>query len=386
VYDRAEHHHHEAGSPGSACIDCHMPARTYMVVDDRRDHSFRVPEPRLSVALGIPNACDRCHAEKGPQWAADAVKGWGVDGPLRARHAPVLAAAWAGDASALPGLLAIAGAEDQPAILRASAALASGEFPSRETLGAAAQLLSDDNDLLRASAVRSLDWLRPEQRLGLLKHLATDESMAVRNAVARQLADAPRDTLSAEDQKALARLDAEYLETLNFNADMPEAQMNLGLWHAAKGDAVAAEQAYRKALELAPAFVPAMLNLADLYRANGLDAKAEPLLAEAIKRAPADAAPQHAMGLLLVRHGKLDQALPYLADAARAAPENVRYGYVYGVALWETGQRQQAVTTLEAQLARHPGTPDLVSALASYYQQLGEQEKLQQLQERYPRR
>jgi len=386
VYDRPEHHHHEAGKPGAACVDCHMPVRTYMVVDDRRDHSFRVPEPRLSVELGVPNACDRCHGDKGAQWAADAVAGWGVKGPLRARLAPALAAAWAGNASALPDLLTIAAAPDQPAILRASAALAASAFPSRETLATTAQLLSEDNDLLRASAVRSLDWLRPDQRMALLKHLATDESKAVRDEVARQLAGVPRDRLSAADRKALESLDQEYLQTLRFNADMPETQMNLALWYAANGDAVTAEQAYRKALELAPAFVPALLNLADLYRANGLDAKAEPLLREAIERAPDEASPQHAMGLLLIRQGKLDEALPFLAKAAEAEPDNVRYGYVYAVGLWEQNQRQQAIESLEKLLASHPGNPDLVSALASYYQQLGDQDKLQKLIEQNPRR
>ena len=54
-----------------------MPARTYMVVDPRRDHSFRVPRPDLSVALGTPNACTGCHRDRAPQWAADRIAAWG---------------------------------------------------------------------------------------------------------------------------------------------------------------------------------------------------------------------------------------------------------------------------------------------------------------------
>lgn len=34
-----------------------------MVVDPRRDHSFRVPRPDLSVKIGTPNACTGCHLE-----------------------------------------------------------------------------------------------------------------------------------------------------------------------------------------------------------------------------------------------------------------------------------------------------------------------------------
>ena len=64
VFDRPEHHRHAAGSAGAKCAACHMPARTYMQIDVRRDHSFRVPRPDLSVAIGTPNACTDCHAGK----------------------------------------------------------------------------------------------------------------------------------------------------------------------------------------------------------------------------------------------------------------------------------------------------------------------------------
>ncbi len=49
-----------------------------MVIDERRDHSFRIPRPDLSVALGTTNACNNCHtrADETFQWAADAVKKW----------------------------------------------------------------------------------------------------------------------------------------------------------------------------------------------------------------------------------------------------------------------------------------------------------------------
>src|SRR5262249_27010252 len=59
-----------------ACASCHMPARTYMVVDRRHDHGFRVPRPDLSVKLGTPNACTDCHADKSAEWAAAAIERW----------------------------------------------------------------------------------------------------------------------------------------------------------------------------------------------------------------------------------------------------------------------------------------------------------------------
>src|SRR6266545_214278 len=58
------------------CIGCHMPTTTYMVVDPRHDHSFRVPRPDLSVKLGVPNPCTRCHAGRPAEWAARQVESW----------------------------------------------------------------------------------------------------------------------------------------------------------------------------------------------------------------------------------------------------------------------------------------------------------------------
>ena len=51
-FDTPAHHHHRVASDAARCVSCHMPARTHMVVDPRRDHSFRVPRPDLSVTLG----------------------------------------------------------------------------------------------------------------------------------------------------------------------------------------------------------------------------------------------------------------------------------------------------------------------------------------------
>ena len=65
------HFFHEPGSAGAQCVNCHMPQQTYMGVDERRDHSFRVPDPVASVQFGVPNACTQCHKDRDDRWAAD---------------------------------------------------------------------------------------------------------------------------------------------------------------------------------------------------------------------------------------------------------------------------------------------------------------------------
>lgn len=75
-FDTIQHHHHPPASKGAECAACHMPTKTYMVIDPRHDHSIRIPRPDLSERLGTPNACNNCHSNRNPAWAAQAVEKW----------------------------------------------------------------------------------------------------------------------------------------------------------------------------------------------------------------------------------------------------------------------------------------------------------------------
>ena len=76
AYDSPQHHKHPPGSAGARCISCHMPVKTYVVVDPRAHHSFRVPRPDLSDKVGTPNVCSGCHTDKSAGRAAKTVKAW----------------------------------------------------------------------------------------------------------------------------------------------------------------------------------------------------------------------------------------------------------------------------------------------------------------------
>jgi hypothetical protein len=51
-----------------------MTGKYYMGNDFRRDHSFRIPRPDLSVKYNTPNACNGCHKNKDSKWASSAFK------------------------------------------------------------------------------------------------------------------------------------------------------------------------------------------------------------------------------------------------------------------------------------------------------------------------
>src|SRR5262249_53840374 len=121
-YQSPAHSHHTDVRRQPSCTACHMPERTYMVVDRRHDHSFRIPRPDLSVRLGTPNACTDCHQDQSAQWAATAIETW--FGPQRRGfqdYATAFHGAWTDQPGAERQLAELAAGLDHSAYVRASA-------------------------------------------------------------------------------------------------------------------------------------------------------------------------------------------------------------------------------------------------------------------------
>ncbi len=377
-FDTPEHHHHPVssagGEPGSRCVDCHMPARSYMVVDPRRDHSFRVPRPDLSVVLGTPDACTACHQDHDARWAADTVAAWfpdrkpsGAPGP-----AEVLASARAGDPRALRALADLARDGEQPAILRATAIEELGRGRALPALEALSAAVTDPDPLVRRAGLTALEGLPADVRVRLAGSALDDALLAVRIEAARVLSGVRPESLAAELRPKLERALAELAASERASAETPEAHLNLGVLAWRRGQAVEAEAEYRAALRMDPLFAPAAINLSDLLREQQRDEEGEEVLRSALRRAPQVAALHHALGLVLVRLGREPEALQCLARAAELAPEDARLGYVHGVALLSAGELDASRAALEQALARHPFDRDILFALALLHRDRGD--------------
>jgi len=372
-YAAASHHHHENVSPALTCASCHMPVRTYMVVDPRHDHSFRIPRPDLSVQLKTPNACNDCHADKSAQWAASAVETW--HGPNRKgfqTYAAAFDAAWNERLDAPRLLAAVASNRSTPAIARASALGelgARGAPPDAELARAG---LADPDPMVRLGALDLIENLAPEQRWSLASPLLSDPIRGVRVQAASELADVPAARLSADDQARFDRAAEEFVAAQKFNADRPEARSTLGNYYARRGRIPEAEAEYKAALRLSPQFAGASINLADLYRQTGRESEGETVLRAALESSPREAGLHHALGLTLVRLKHYSEALIELRRAMDLEPDGARYAYVYGVALHSVGRGAEAMTVLKGSLARHPYDRDILSALFSFSREAGD--------------
>jgi tetratricopeptide (TPR) repeat protein len=383
-YDAPSHHFHKAGSAGAECAACHMPTTTYMGVDPRHDHGFRIPRPDLSAETGVPNACNRCHAKEKPSWAAARLERWYGHKPRAGGDfAKVLSVARQGRASAEPDLARLAGDTAQAGIVRATALFELGPYLSGNSLPAVRQGLADPDPLVRLGAVEALGETEPGARLPLLYPLLEDSVRGVRAQAARALAPLAAQGLPMDQRAAIERGLEEYAATQKVNADRPDAWMNLGLLYTEWGRHEDAEAAYRTALKLQPGFVAAHVNLADLLRLQGRDGEGERLLREALKIDPRHAESHHALGLLLARDQRTAEALRHLERAAALNPGNPRFGYVHAVALKASGAVGKAVAVLEAQHRRHPEDRDILYALALFSRELGRREAASGYAERF---
>jgi predicted CXXCH cytochrome family protein len=372
AYDTPEHHHHDSGSTGASCANCHMPETTYMVVDPRRDHSMRVPRPDLSVVMETPNACNQCHQDQSAQWSVDHLRSWGVSFEDTGSHiARAMQQAGRGDTRAVPRLRQMASDPQAAAIWRASAMAAMGHFGSQETYDTGRQLLQSKDPMLRMSAVRALEFLPAQQRWKILGAHLGDPNKAVRMELARVLAPIPLSQLDAAGAEALKNLFEEYLASMKADSDMPGVQLQMGTFFTARQQWQAAEQAYLRSLEMNPQLLPARMNLADLYRTLGQEQKARTALEQATAIAPDQAAPWHALGLLESRSGRREEALENLRKAAELEQGGVRHRYVYAIALHDYGDVDAAIAQLKN---LHRGTPqntDVLLALVNYCREAG---------------
>ena len=373
-YDVATHHFHRAGGPGAECAGCHMPATRYMLIDPRRDHSLRVPRPDQSAALGAPNACTRCHADRKPDWAAAKVQAWYGHQPAGyQRFAEAFHAAETAAGGASQQLGAISRDPLEPAIVRASALARLPRDFARSTgsLDAVKQALSDRDPLVRRAAVGALESLPLDQRSALAVGLLSDPARLVRIEAARVLAPVRPETLDQATRAAYERAAEEFVAVQRTNDDRPEARTNLGTYFATRGRVTAAETELRAALRLDPTFVPAYVNLADIYRAEQREPDVRRVLAEGLTAVPDDASLHYALGLALVRAQRTAEALPHIERAAARAPDNARFVYTYAVSLYSAGKPREAIAVLEKALRRRPNDRDVLLALVSFNRDQG---------------
>lgn len=398
VYDRKGHHFHkkkgEPGEPirstagkilfevgsGAQCEACHMPGRRYMGIDYRPDHSFRRPRPDLTLEISTPNACDRCHVDKPTQWSVDAmVKGYGNQ--RRPHYGQVLDAGRKRRPGAAGPLADLTRDRLYPTIVRATALAELASFGAEAAAAAFVQALSDEESLVRQTAVRHLPQNDPARRMKLLAPMLYDPVRAVRIEAAGAIAGLPAGSLPPDAQLPFEKALAEYRHAMERTADFATSRHNLGNLYANLGRLDEAERNYRRAIQIDGKFYPSKVNLAMLYNRRGRDKDAERLLRQVIADHPDFYEIKYSLGLLLAEQHRFEDAVIYLGDAAAGLPQRSRVHYNLGLLLQKLKRDDEAETALMKARAIEPDNADYLYALAIFYMRHARWDKATQMAE-----
>lgn len=390
--DPAAHSRHAPGSAGHSCIACHMSVTNYLVRAPRHDHGWLSPDPLLTKELGIPNACSRCHEDKGLEWAiAKVAEDFGTRVLARQRaRARAVAAAQADAPGAAAGLLELLAQEDIPAWRATYLALLS------QTRGGAAE---------REAAISSLRATHPLERAAAVRYLA--HAPDAETLVAPLLQDPVR----------LVRLDAawvistrlpvgaparrEFDEYLALELDQPTGRLRAGQDKANRGDLAGAVQDLALAVQWDP-FSPALREAYGLVlAASGRTAEAGTMLYRAAELAGARGGPSafraglafaeahrpaeaenafrlavrcdpaldrawYNLGLLLANQERLGESAEALRRAEAAAPASADYPYALATVLLRAGDRDGARAAVQRALridSAHAGARQVERAL-----------------------
>ncbi len=358
----SEHHLHPLESAGADCIECHMPSTTYMQVDPRHDHSFRVPRPDLSMKFSTPDVCTNCHDDRNAEWATDVLREQGRlnDADHWQKDFATILSAQDGAWALIPELAAD---KTVPAIVRASVIVQAPLFGNALLMQEIVRQAVSEESLIRWAVARALQGASASMIASHATPLLEDPVRAVRIAAASALAPVALELLPAHTQRILQEVLDEYLLAEQVNNERAEAHTNIGNLQRRLRRPESSEQAYQTALDLNPFFVPAYVNLADLYRQQGDEAAGEMLLREAIVKLPGQPALHYSLGLSLVRQDRTAEAQVELQLAAAAQDADARMALAYALILEKQGKTDEAINYLNASLERFGDVPLLRSML-----------------------
>ena len=365
-YDNPSHTHHKSGS--ASCIDCHMPSRVYMGVDERNDHSFRVPRPDLSEELGTSNACNKCHKTESNSFSVDAMKKWYGEVPKGHQDfAHSLHSNRKNSEESYKDLYSVlmSGAPD---IAKATLIPRLGIYPNKQTHMTSLQMLSSKNPTIRIAALQALQSFPAQYVMKDIFRALSDEVKSVRLEAMRVLLAYNTGALSDEQQTIYDKVFKEYKESLLFLSDRAESQVALAQLYERVGEFENTEVAYKEALRIQKFYAPAYINYSHFFQQQGKEEQALKILEKGIQVIGKEALLLEPLALCYIRSSQKNRGIEILKNASLEYPKNARIQYLYAVSI--AGENiDKTIEVLENALKYHSGDLAMLNGLVYYYKQ-----------------
>jgi len=365
-YDTKAHHFHAINTEGAQCINCHMPEKTFMGNDHRRDHSFRIPRPDQSVVYGTPNACTACHTQKSASWAAQTISKW--YGPNRAYHFSddLLPGSQLTDKSEVH-LIKLLRDASQPEIARATAANYLGDIQTQASANALIEAFSDTKAIVRYHSLRALENFPPEVWQQAAYPNLTDKVRAVRIAAADLYHRLPPESIPASAKNTYATADNENKKYLQYQTDFAVGNIMLADYELQGGDQLNAIIHYVRGLKKDSLMNYARLNLASTYNTVGKNQDALKTLKEALAIDQTNDRIYYNLGLLYYELTDIPSAMENFKKAAQLGSLNPGLYYNYGLLLQQQQKVKEAETILLKGFSIDPQALNINYALCYLY-------------------
>lgn len=386
-YNTPSHHFHKENSEGSKCIECHMTGKFYMGNDYRRDHSFRIPRPDLSIKYGTPNACTECHKDKDNEWAWEHFKNY-YGQPDNKHFSELLAPGITREENGLKDLLELANDTIYPEIARASAVKTMHNYLDTTSIDKMISFLNDDSPLVRAASLDLLGEINTQDYIQYALPLLKDEKRSVRVKAFYVLASLDEIQIPDTYIEAYRKVKKEFDTNLNATADFVGGRIRKASYALKKGDLYTAIQGYESALEIDELNNIVRTNLANLYYQNKDFKKAEATFKTIIKQEPEFGQTYYSYGLLLAELNRYGEAILQMQDALKRMPENLRIYYNISLMFDKLNDLKNAEAYVLKGLEKDANDESLLYMLSYLYSKSNKTEKaktvINKLIELYP--
>lgn len=385
-YNTPKHHFHKIGTEGAMCINCHMPGKYYMGNDFRRDHSFRVPRPDLSLKYGTPNACSGCH-KKDDSWAWESFKR--LYGTVDSIHfSDKLTPGITGQPNAYIGLLELINDHSESEIVRASAVKAMAAYNPENFVNDYLKWLNDKSAIVRGA---TLDVLSEQNNTDYVEYfipLLKDSKRSIRIKAFYGLGTLKDNQIPEDYKEVYKKVKSEFETHLKTNSDFVGGRVKEANYHLKRGDIQKGIHGYESALKIDNINSQVRFTLANLYYNAQNYEKAEEAFKTVIEQEPKFGPTYYSLGLLYAELNKIDDAILQMKKANILMPENIRVYYNLSLLYDKNQEKDNAERTLLKGLRIDAKNESLLYALVYHFYNKGERSKakntLKKLIEYYP--
>ncbi len=380
-YDTPKHHFHPQNTASSKCINCHMTGKFYMGNDFRRDHSFRIPRPDLSVKYGTPNACSTCHKDKDATWAWKNFKK--LFGEVDSIHfSEKLVEGITNQPNGHIGLIELMNDKNQLALVRASATKALSNYNAQNFVEEYIKMLNDDSALVRGASVDVLSLINNTDYTSYFLPLLEDSKRSIRIKAFFGLGVLPESQIPDIYKESYRKVKKEFWTHIKTNADFVGARVKRGDYYIKKGKLIEAIHSYESALAIDNLNNQVRINLATLYYNNKQYELSEKAYKTVIEQEPEFGPVYYSLALLYAELNRLDEAINQLKKAIKIMPKNIRVYYNLGLLYDKKQDFKNAEKTLISGLKIDANNESLLYVLAYLYSKSNQKEKAKNILER----